>query len=167
MLWAVTGVSDNFLIFWAALLVTTTFFVCYQSSGLHNVWQPGSGKMEREWENEVEMERKWGNGQRMRKWREIYLFSSYFLSLYPFPDQKLSIFVTKCYIRHSCRKCHKKTYHTCYEKIILGRESSASCEGPSELEHLLGQKSFPFKCTHLLSSNICLLIIILSPSLLL
>ena len=31
--------------------------------GLHNLWQPGCEKMERELENEEEMERKWGNGE--------------------------------------------------------------------------------------------------------
>ena len=30
-------------------------------SGLHNFWQPGSEKMEGEWENEEEIEREWGN----------------------------------------------------------------------------------------------------------
>ena len=39
--------------------------------GLHKLWQPG-------------------NGERMRKWREIHpLFSLYFLPLYQFPISKL------------------------------------------------------------------------------
>ena len=29
----------------------------FMTSGLHKLWQPGSEKMEREWENEEEMER--------------------------------------------------------------------------------------------------------------
>ena len=52
----------------------------------------------------------------MRKWREIHyftlyisLFSLYFLPLYPFPILK------------NCLILSQKTYHTRYEKIILGR----------------------------------------------
>ena len=36
---------------------------CYDWAGLHNLWQPGSEKVEGEWENEEGMEREWGNGE--------------------------------------------------------------------------------------------------------
>ena len=45
-------------------------------------WHPGCEEMEREWGNGERM-RKWrGNGERMRKWREIDFL--HFLILYPF-----------------------------------------------------------------------------------
>ena len=45
--------------------------------GLHNLWQPGCEKMERELENEEE------NGERMRKWSEVYLLHFFIFSLFP------------------------------------------------------------------------------------
>ena len=72
--------------------------------------------MEREWENEEEIEIEWGNGD--EKDRELgngeiftlYIssFSFYFIPLYPFLDQKLSHFVAKCLIRHFCCECYKQ-----------------------------------------------------------
>ena len=57
--------------------------------GLNNLYQPASRAV-----------RKWrGNGERMRKWREIYslhfLIFSFFLSLYPFAVSKIVIFCRK------------------------------------------------------------------------
>ena len=82
-------------------------------------WQLGCKKMEREYENEEEIEREWGNGQEMEtEWGNGERFTLnisslllYFLPLCPFPISKNISF---------CRKM-LKAYHTCYEKIILGR----------------------------------------------
>ena len=84
----------------------TYFIINKLYSGLQNFWLPGCEKMEREWENEGEIERKWGNGERFTLF--ISSFSLYFLPLYPFPDKKLSHFVAKFKIRDFCRECHKR-----------------------------------------------------------
>ena len=67
-------------------------------------------KIKRKWKYNEEIERKWGENEEMER-----------DSLSIFPLYPLSEFVAKCYTRHLCRECHKKTYHTRYEKIILGR----------------------------------------------
>ena len=54
--------------------------------------------MEKEWENEKEVDREWGNGEEMdREWGNgerftLYIssLSLYFLPLYPFPISKVS-----------------------------------------------------------------------------
>ena len=78
------------------------------------------------WENGERM-RKWRvTRERMGKWKEIY--SLHFLTLFPFPDKRLSHFVGKCQVRHFCRECHKKLKIRAMRKSFL-RESSASYEG--------------------------------------
>ena len=73
----------------------------YLPSGLHKLWQPGCGKMKREWENEEEMEREWGMERKFGENEEMerdslstfphFLFISS-LSIH-FLYQKLSHFV--------------------------------------------------------------------------
>ena len=95
--------------------------------------------------NRKKMEREWGNRKRMRKWREwmrkwreneemereigngerftLYIssFSLYFLPLYPFPLSKIVSFCRKMLKTALLLRMSQKTYHTRYEKIILGR----------------------------------------------
>ena len=93
--------------------------------------------MERERENEEEMKREWGNGQRMRKWKEIHslqftfpyflFFSS--LSIH-FLNKKLSHFVAKSEIWLWENNSWSDSL----------RESSASCEGLSVKLHSKSSK---------------------------
>ena len=93
--------------------------------------------MERERENEEEMKREWGNGQRMRKWKEIHslqftfpyflFFSS--LSIH-FLNKKLSHFVAKS-------KIWLWENNSGSDSL---RESSASCEGLSVKLHSKSSK---------------------------
>ena len=55
--WLVFESSPSVLI--CKFHVVMLYFKCCHESGLHKLWQPGCEKMEREW----------GNGEIMRKWR--------------------------------------------------------------------------------------------------
>ena len=57
------------------------------------VWQPGCEKMEREWENEEEMEGKWGN-RGIHSLHFLFISSLSIHILY----KKLSHFVAKCFV---------------------------------------------------------------------
>ena len=46
-------------------------------------WQPGCEKMEREWENEEERGREWGNAEEMRNWRDFHSLHFLIFSLFP------------------------------------------------------------------------------------
>ena len=82
-------------------------------------WQPGCGKMEREWENEEEMERGWGNGEGFTLY--ISSFSLYFLPLYPFSISKIVSFCRKTLNTALLSRMSQKIEQLRYEKIILGR----------------------------------------------
>ena len=72
------------------------------------------------------MDREGGNEGKMRKWREIHYLHILIFSLFP-PSLSMS-YIENCLImsqnvKHSTFVANvtKKTYHTGYEKIILGR----------------------------------------------
>ena len=75
-------------------------------------------------ENE-EMEREWGNGERMSKWREIHSLHFLIFSLFP-PSLSIS-YIKKCPIFSQNVKYSTfvanvtRTQHTRYEKTILSR----------------------------------------------
>ena len=82
--------------------------------------QPGCEKMERECENVDEIEREWGNGRRFTLY--IFSFYLYFLPLYPFLITEIVSFCRKMLnMTLFVANVTKKTYHTRYEKISLGR----------------------------------------------
>ena len=61
----------------------TAFLVLQRFAQIVAAWQSGGEKMQREWENEVEMEREWGNGEKTRKWRENEQMEKDSLSTFP------------------------------------------------------------------------------------
>ena len=79
----------------------------------------GNGERIRKWRKREEIEREWGKGERFTLY--ISSFSLYFLPLYPFPISKIVTFCRKMLNTALLSRMSQKTYHTCYEKIILGR----------------------------------------------
>ena len=75
--------------------------------------------MEREWENEEEIEREWGNDEEL-EWDQLLIISS-------FPPSLSTSFIKICHILLQNVKYGifvanvTKTEHTRYEEIILGR----------------------------------------------
>ena len=68
----------------------------YCSSGLHNLWQPGS-RVARKWREKEEMGKKWRENEENEERFTLYIssFSLYFLPLYPFPKSKIVTFYSK------------------------------------------------------------------------
>ena len=92
------------------------------------------------WENGEEMEREWGKGEEMRKWREIYSLHFLILSLFP-PSLSIS-FIKNCLILSQNIKygtfvanVTKSLTYTLWENNSESnslRGSSASCAGLPE-----------------------------------
>ena len=82
-----------------------------------------------------EMDREWGNGERMRKWREIHSLHFFIFSLFP-PSLSISC-IKNCLILSQNLKystfvanvTKKLNIYMHYEEIILGQIHSASCAG--------------------------------------